>query len=444
MIVGAGVRVVRLAGALAAGEAAAVEASGGLSVEAGFLVLPWRERRGQLPGTAVAWNDELWEVMDRGGTPGQASWRLEPWPDGAVARGVFALAPDALGRLVEQHNAEARRARLRRGVRWALPILGFAPAAIQRRIESELAVRAWRATAASALIEVMTGALGAIQLMSVSSGWWLPGWLHWLAYVGPFLAAEGMARFSLAVATAEPRGSLLLLPWTLWLERPRLAPRPAVKAPELARFDPDAGVLELRTVDLRPDWGAGGVLVYRGWHWRLTGLASHGTGWVYRFVAAGGGAGIGASTGTEGEAEMGVGEGAVGPALRLLAPVAAELPAVPTSGAVGTVAGGTIDLVLAALAPRAVQERWAAAHSTTAVRLTAWSGAFEVGGAFMNLFVRQLPSSPWTLLDLVLLGDGAVRLAVAVATRSGCGSVFTWPWRNGLERRLAHGLQPRE
>jgi len=39
----------------------------------------WREARGHLPGTAVRWNDEIWEVVESTRGSSVVRWRLRPW-----------------------------------------------------------------------------------------------------------------------------------------------------------------------------------------------------------------------------------------------------------------------------------------------------------------------------------------------------------------------------
>jgi len=114
-------------------------------------------------------------------------------------------------------------ARRGRGQRWSLallpvlPLLGLAPAALQRRWSASWGLPSELATWLSAIAETVVGTLGLVQgvVAVLGAGWFLPAGLHWLAAVGPVLAIEGIIRMTMAVGGDVPVGSLLGSPLLL-------------------------------------------------------------------------------------------------------------------------------------------------------------------------------------------------------------------------------------
>jgi hypothetical protein len=115
-----------------------------------------------------------------------------------------------------------RRARIFRLLSFPLaPLLGLAPARVQRRWRDSWGFPAGVATSTSALVELAVGGLGLVQLLALVFGadWFLPETVRSLALIGPVLAAEAIVRLVAAAAQNEPVGSVLGVPLAL-LERP--------------------------------------------------------------------------------------------------------------------------------------------------------------------------------------------------------------------------------
>ena len=99
------------------------------------LSLPWRPRSGAVPGTAVRWQDDWWEVVDHSGGATTRRWALQPWEGGAAMRDSFGLDANSLSALAAAQRTEARVRQQRTWMSLAAPLLGFAPAELQQRWE---------------------------------------------------------------------------------------------------------------------------------------------------------------------------------------------------------------------------------------------------------------------------------------------------------------------
>jgi len=191
--------------------------------------------------------------------------------------------------------------------------------------------------------------------------------------------------------------------------------------PYLVELDAAAGRLELASAILRADWHEGGVLEFRGKPYRLAGLVSHGSPWLYRFEAVADGA----------APEL--------PRLRL-SPPAPTVPAAAPRQRV-SILGDALKTTAFAFAPEAPQREWALAQGYPALALTVGSAGLElIGGAF-NLVREGHGAIAFALLDLFFIGEGALRLALAALHRAPCGSLFGVPFRPLYPRWLAAAQQ---
>jgi hypothetical protein len=181
------------------------------------LELPWTVRSGKTPGSAVLWRGTPFEVVAMSRVRSTAVWTLRPWPDQEAMRGVITLDDgwlEMLARRQAERQTEARR-------RWLLlpltPVLGLAPARLQRRWRSEWGFAASAGTGLSALAEIAAGTLGVVQSLAAGLGgeWFLPWYLRWLVVAGPVLFVVGLVRLHSIVGHGEPLGSPLGLPFAL-------------------------------------------------------------------------------------------------------------------------------------------------------------------------------------------------------------------------------------
>lgn len=160
------------------------------------------------PGTAVRWENELWEVAVAVELPGGGvRYELRRWDERQTARHVETYDEKSELRRASAHAADRRR---KRGWARALllsPLLGHLPSAIQQRIENETAFPATALTIVSAAPFFVLGVVSLVSLLAGIAGG--AGLLPtWAAVPGVYFLAESAARLSVAVSQGRPIGSL--------------------------------------------------------------------------------------------------------------------------------------------------------------------------------------------------------------------------------------------
>jgi hypothetical protein len=140
-------------------------------------------------------------------------------------RVVFKLDHDSIRKLAEEAETKVRDRRSRGWSLVVLPVLGLAPAALQKKWQSEWGFAASRATSVSAFLEMLVGAAGTVQVMATLLGnaYFIP---PILAIAGPFLFLTGAARLAMVFGDGEPVGSPLGLPFLPWMPRVQLPAEP--------------------------------------------------------------------------------------------------------------------------------------------------------------------------------------------------------------------------
>jgi len=160
-----------------------------LTVTSPRLDLGWREAHGQVPGTAVLWRGRSFEVVGRSEVGRGDRWTLRRWDEASAMRGVFTLEPESVQEIADQAASESRGARTRKSTVLLLPLLGLAPAGLQKHWADGWGLNAERATQISAICEILVGSLGIIQVAVSAFGGetFVP---TWLAYLGVVLFAS--------------------------------------------------------------------------------------------------------------------------------------------------------------------------------------------------------------------------------------------------------------
>jgi hypothetical protein len=381
--------------------------NGQLVVTSPRLDLGWRPARGRVPGTAVVWHDQPFEVAARVAAGNGHRWDLRPWRDAGAMRNVVRLDVETVGAAAARAVADRRGERYRRGMLPLLPILGLAPATFQKRWESEWLFPAELATWVSAAVECLGGGVGLVQTAALIAGgeWFLPPALRFMAVAGPLFILEGIVRLVLVAGNQEPVGSVLGLPLALFAKT--TPPDAPATEPEVRLFDDASGVLELVSPVNRSDWGHDGLLPYRDRWYVLERADREGRVWTYLFTRHRGGP----------ENRR---------VLSLRPPTSTEFVAPRHSSPPPSIL--RISLVTAAvtLGPRADQERWAGHLGVSARWLTVAGAAAEFVGGLTNLG-RDAPSAGpiFVMLDVFLILEGSLRLLSALGGRP-MGSVFGW------------------
>lgn len=387
---------------------------GELIVTSPRLDLEWRVAKGQMPGTAVMWGERSFEVVGREEVGQGARWTLRSWDEAAAMRGVFKLERESVQEMADQAAAEARGARTRRSTVLLLPLIGLAPARLQKHWAGGWGLNAERATQISAICEILVGAVGIIQVAASAFGGeaFIPSWL---AYLGVVLFASGCVRLALVAADGEPVGSVLglaLLPLT----PKQILATPEI-APSMSSFDRETGTLVLESPVHRRDWDRDGVLPFRGDFFRLERAEHEGRSWVYFFAR---------SDHDDGKERV----------LRLAPPPSSSLPRSAADSDAPSFLRTMLITAVVTLGPASDQERWSAELSVRAVWLTVMGAGAELVGGIANL-QRDLGSTHQLLilLDFFLVGEGLLRLGSAFIGRP-MGSIFGWVLRPLYRRHL--------
>lgn len=180
----------------------------------------WRGRRSaprgerEFPGTAVQWEDSLYEVIAVERSATGWLYTLQPWRQEHAVR-----AADTYDDASEQARSAARAQQARdTGTRRKLSamafLVGFLPGYVQEHLHLRFGTAPLLPTYLSlaplfvlgfiSLIFFMTGALGASTF-------------GWLLLLGVYFFGESLVRFALAMSTGRPSGSLPgILGYEIW------------------------------------------------------------------------------------------------------------------------------------------------------------------------------------------------------------------------------------
>lgn len=164
----------------------------------------------EMPGTAVYWDEEYWEVVSvEQGVGGRVSYHLAPMGDSQTIRSVDGYSAGRETARLEAHRKElAREKRSALGSLFAF-VLGLLPADVQRELESEIGVNAERMTMLSTLPWLLFGIFCATKVQIPG----LPPPEHPLPEgvpgIGLLLFTEAVIRLRVAM-TGRPIGEMFV------------------------------------------------------------------------------------------------------------------------------------------------------------------------------------------------------------------------------------------
>ena len=178
------------------------------------------QTRAAHPGTAVRWQDEIWEVVEaHPQAAGGIRYRLAPWDPAQAIRTIETY--DAASEAARADVRAFRRGAVRRR-RLAIlfsPVLGHLPGAVQTSMESEFGAPAAAMTIVSAAPFFVWGFLGLVAFVASMAG---AGPLFQSlppVPVAVYFTLESALRIASAVH-GEPMGSaagwLLHALWAMW------------------------------------------------------------------------------------------------------------------------------------------------------------------------------------------------------------------------------------
>ena len=388
------------------GVCASPGSAGELAVTSPRLDLGWQAAEGQVPGTAVLWCGQSFEVVGRMPAGSGVRWTLRSWDEPSAMRNVFTLNRESVQDIADRTENEVRNRRARGWTLVLLPVLGLAPAVLQKKWANEWGFAAGRATMVSAALEMVAGTVGTVQLVAAAVGavFFMP---LALALPGPLLFVFGIARLAMVFGDGEPVGSPLGVPFLLLA--PKNVPKAERESPAVQSFDNAGGLIVVVSPILRRDWDRDGLLPYRGEHFRLDRVEQEGRSWVYRFTR----------DHDRGKEER---------TLQLRPPLAAA-PAAVSKEAPPSFLRTMMVTAAVTLGPGSDQQRWAEELGTRAVWFTVIGGAAELVGGIVNLQKELDTAMSWLiLLNIFLVGEGLLRLGSALVGRP-MGSVFGWALR---------------
>jgi len=168
------------------------------------------------PGTAVRWEEELWEVVVAEARPGGGvRYELARWDDQHAIRVLLPYDE----RSEAERAADARDAGRRRVAAWVAfllaPVVGLLPGRVQERLGLELGIRASRLTLASILAPFAAGTFAVVMSLAAGFG---AGLQVATVDLGPllpllsYLLPESFLRLAIVLAQDRPIGSLLGIP----------------------------------------------------------------------------------------------------------------------------------------------------------------------------------------------------------------------------------------
>ena len=176
-----------------------------------------KERAGSAvehPGSAVLWDDTLWEVLSAESGPEGVAYRLAAWDARHVVRVRHVYDAEGEAARARECTRRDEEAGLRRLIVAAAPLTGLLPGSVQRRWETELGVPAARITILSTIAPFVVGTVCTLLFLAAAFGGGSPPpSLLPLAWFFP----ESVFRFGLAMSQGIPVGSVPgVVFWYVW------------------------------------------------------------------------------------------------------------------------------------------------------------------------------------------------------------------------------------
>ena len=176
---------------------------------------PATRTRAEFPGTAVAWDDTLWEVVSSEERTGANSrYVLAPWKDNHAIRLTVDYSAESEAAIAAAHRKSEARNRMSAAIFAVGLFAGQLPAHVQKQIESEYGFVATRMTLLS-LVPELALAVFAVMGLPIEE---LPGpkWPMWVLLLGFFALADILARSWYCLLRNQPLGSFPgVLVWSI-------------------------------------------------------------------------------------------------------------------------------------------------------------------------------------------------------------------------------------
>ena len=168
------------------------------------------------PGTAVRWEDALWEVVSASELPdGGVSYDLAPWDERDAIRVLLPYDETSEAEREADRRDLGRRRGARALVLFLSPVVGLLPGCVQERLGTELGLEPTTLSLASIPAPLAAGTYALLMTLAAGFG---PGLRMDGPTIGPFLPLvsvlfpESFVRVAVAVAQGRPVGSVLGVP----------------------------------------------------------------------------------------------------------------------------------------------------------------------------------------------------------------------------------------
>lgn len=170
---------------------------------------PAISRRAEHPGTAVAWGEDVFEVVQVESLPdGETRYSLAPWREDFAIRSLerYDAASEEAREAERRWRKNARRKRLL--AIGLSPVLGHLPGTVQESMEREFGAPANLMTVASALPLFVLGVVGLLAGVARIAGGSLAPLPEPSLPLSIYLVLESSLRISLVVTQSRPAGSI--------------------------------------------------------------------------------------------------------------------------------------------------------------------------------------------------------------------------------------------
>lgn len=158
------------------------------------------------PGTAVQWDEAIYEVVEAEQVGEGYRYVLEPWREENAMRVVDVYDAATVAQRARDYRAGLRREKQRKSVTLLGFFAGLLPAVVQDHLESELGVAAPRLTLMSAILEF--ACFAGIVLWVVEGRFQGVQRPLWVLIVGAICLQESAIRTGVAVHHQRPIGSV--------------------------------------------------------------------------------------------------------------------------------------------------------------------------------------------------------------------------------------------
>jgi len=166
-------------------------------------------RRAPHPGTAVSWQERVFEVVGARPLPdGGVAYALAPWREDLAVRSLDRYdEASEIGRASE-HAWRASSIRNRRVALLLSPLLGHLPGDVQTRMEHEFGAPATKMTVVSALPLLVIGLVGLFGVVARLAGGSIAPLPEPSAPLSLYLFGESAMRLIVVATQSRPAGSI--------------------------------------------------------------------------------------------------------------------------------------------------------------------------------------------------------------------------------------------